>query len=173
MIKVMNLFELNLNSSFSTKDDKEQIEFSCESLAILSLIDYCDLKINRDFKCFFNFYSTTFDEKTVIDILNLKFTNYTFISDKFEYKNDQNLIFVRQIDKNQNNANDTNLPSLTRQLNDHLKITITGLASVFRNIVKESQKLLPNSKINYLLVYLHIFNLLLFDDSKRLNKKGL
>ncbi len=142
----MSLFELNLNGA-----KYNEIELSCESSAILSLIDYCNLKINKDFKCFFYYDSNTRDEQTLIEILNSKFQNYKFLPDDFINKADQNLIYVRKINENQN-VNDTNLPSLIKQLNDHLTITITGLASVFRIIVKETQKSTPNCNINYLLV---------------------
>jgi hypothetical protein len=156
----MTLFELNLNTSISLKNEND-IDFTCESSAILSLIDYCNLKVNNDFKCFIYYDPETIDEKIIFEILNRKFENYKFLSDEFEHKTDQNLIFVREINSNRTNVNDTNLPSLIRRLNHHLTLTITGLASVFRTIVKESQKLKSNSNsnINYLLVNFFSLNL--------------
>jgi hypothetical protein len=118
-------------------------KLTCESKAILCLIDYCDLKLNDDFDL--NLYASEDSDFTIEDELS----QFKF------HKPDQKLECKNFMD---GYVNDTNLPSLVRRINeaDDCFITITGLASVFRDIIKITNNLRPSFQFKNLLVILFL-----------------
>lgn len=152
---------LNLTIDKSIDTDKsleEKINLSCESLAILSLVDYCQLVNNKDFECIC-FYSSTellgiisnetdqchLDTSELSRNLNERFNkNFNFeILDLDDKKNSQ---------KFDSDVLDTNLPSLKRKASNECSIIITGLTSLFRDIIKIADRLRPHLNLNSLLV---------------------
>ena len=115
---------------------------TCESKAILCLIDYCELKLNNEFDL--NLYSNESASVAIDDELS----QFRF------HRPDQKLECKRFSEITDDYVTDTNLPSLVRRINeaDDCFITITGLASVFRDIIKITNNLRPSFQLQSLLV---------------------
>lgn len=140
-------FVLNLKIVNSNVDTnlfgKKELNFSCESQAIICLIDYCQLNSNQDFKCicFYNRNELNVDNNSnLFDQLNNKYNQLNLnFCDLNEPLNDPDVL-------------DTNLPSLKRNVGNECTITISGLTSLFRDIIKIANRLRPNLKLDRLLV---------------------
>lgn len=83
-------------------------QYSIESLAILALVDYCDLK-NQDI----SFYSL-----------------------KCSHVSDYEIKFVDDLNKLSPYIKDVSLPAIVKHLPNNLSIVYTGLASLYRVLVK-------------------------------------
>ena len=139
---VLNLKIVNTNIDTNLFGKKE-LDLSCESQAIICLIDYCQLNSNKDFKCicFYNKNELNVDNNNnLFDQLNNKYNQLNLnFCDLNESLNDPDVL-------------DTNLPSLKRNVGNECTITITGLTSLFRDIIKIANRLRPNLKLDRLLV---------------------
>lgn len=173
-------FDLNLNLELDW-ESKQRAEFfprlqdslriSSESISIISLIEYCQLKPGVHLK--FNFYYSTskFLEKIrtthaelpqnlhdcIIDTLDNEYPRLD-LKHSAQLKDDsKNELNTSVIDLDnisiENYIFDTDLPSLKRKMNENCDITITGLASLYRDLIKIKHRLNPELNYENLLVY--------------------
>ena len=165
----MCAFELYLDLKF-----EYDVDLSPESLSIISLLDYCQLDSAKelaviciysqsniaDFVTFFesngHLKNNCFN-KSLIAYLNQKYEQFNFID---YIPNNQNKchsfsklnVLVGDLDElNLSGLIDTTLPMLKRPIDDVCHISITGLAALYRDIVKTTCRI-KNSKIESLLV---------------------
>ena len=164
----MTAFELYLELKFEC-----DVELSPESLSIISLLDYCQLDSASDFAaiCIYS-QSNIADFSACLGHLTL--TNNSFnkclvshLNQKYEHinfteynTNNQNTcqsfsklnVLVGDLDElNLSGLFDTTLPMLKRPIDDSYHISITGLAALYRDIVKTTCRI-KDSKIENLLV---------------------
>lgn len=166
-------FVLNLNLEIESSDDfsldlvnnfKKSINLSSESLAILCLIDYCQLVSTRDFKCFC-YYSKKSLINDFNNVINDHLNDYNlneYLNAKYNHLNATitDLDDCDSLETFDKDVLDTNLPSLKRKVNDECTITITGLTSLFRDIIKIGNRLRPDLRLENLLVtYLTFLNI--------------
>ena len=154
-------FTLNLNISISTDLN---IDLTHESSAILALIHFCQLNPNKHFKCFC--YCTKKNLEKInqnVELIELslnknnsqfKFMAFDATSPNLNVQNAKDCILIKVLDEktNDQSLNDTNLPSLIYNISKEAYMNITGLASLYRYIVKVSNKLKPSDKFQTLLV---------------------
>ena len=176
--------QLNLNLEFKcTIDNNENtnleqklidsLNFSSQSRAIISLVEYCQLKSGEDFKtvCYYskseilnkiNASCAEFKQeftKFLIDTLSNKYNqvHFTELNEGFEL----NKFNIRLCDLDLIDSTDlifdTVLPSLSREISDTSNITITGLASLYRDIIKTACLLKPSLKLGDLLVIIQSY----------------
>lgn len=157
-------FVLNLNLEIDSDDFsldlvnnfKKSIHLSTESSAILCLIEYCQLVSTRDFKCFC-YYSKTRLINDFNYVINDHLNDYNlneYLNTKYNHLNATitDLDDCDSLETFDQDVRDTNLPSLKRKVNDECTITITGLTSLFRDIIKIGHRLRPDLRLENLLV---------------------
>ena len=171
---------LYLNVSFATTNADTQlgttVELTPDSAAVLSLISYLDLKVNVDLQCICvysqdNACRRDIAVKTIIDSLASRFAQFCFVAfanrESHSVKNEANVIFVSafgelcdqlRVESNAHHIylSDVNRPLLVKQMDkNECSIAITGLASIFRNVVKIAHSIrppAPSDPRRYLLV---------------------
>jgi hypothetical protein len=142
-------------------------ELTSESNAILALVKYCDLKPNIDFECFC-FYIENELNKVNKDIalveheLNKSFPDFRFVTknktNSIQEKDKNGYIFIESLDKHSKDEylHDTTLPSLKNCISKDSYMIITGLSSVYRFVVKRTNKYKPSLKLKNLLVNFYL-----------------
>ncbi len=140
------MFTLNLNIELRTVSDAEDsLYLSPESRCLLAFTKYCHLKPNQDF--YINIYYSKLKLQSLSIVTNTEFNtelcerlnrNYTGFNFNV-YNSDEIQISC--------NILDIDLPSLTRKTDDaECNLSITGLASLCRDIVKLACRLQTNNK---------------------------
>jgi hypothetical protein len=172
-----------LNVNLNVKNGKQH-RLSDESLAVLALVNYCELIKNKDFECicYFdsNLISSDEDANKLIHELDNVYSNlnnrhfFVYYSDKNCDKAENRILLRPLSDLNDHYARDTNFPSLIRQTNGKWHYVVTGLASVYRDIVKIAHMLSSDLKLDALLVRLKSIKKHSYYRNKKKNvKKGL
>jgi hypothetical protein len=141
------------------KDSGDE-KLSIESETILALLSYCDLQVNVHLKCVC-YRTTNSNERFLASTENLgksartslfKFVDLSEDINLIETIKEPNVIFVRNLNEfdNQNafveNLNDITLPSFIKRT--PISIYITGLASIYRSLVKLADSVHPSK--NYI-----------------------
>ena len=173
-------FTLNLNLKFKWNSNfSDSLTLSAESLSIVSLIKLCHLKSGNEFhaKCYYS--KSKIIDQIPVDYFKLNQRNnlHQFISESLinKYKNfhfqknqllDPTKFNLQICDSDEISTSsdilDIDLPSLIRKTDAHCNISITGLASLYRDIIKIANHLKPNLKLeNLLVLYLKNFIFLL------------
>lgn len=149
-------FVLNLNLEYNrTYKDlnrnnlKDCITLTSESRALLCLTDYCQLVASKDFKC-----NCFYSKEDIITKLSLKqefFQRIDFNDILVNKYKEINVEFHELSEYNEPLLKDTNLPCLKRNVSKECSITITGLTSLFRDIIKIGHRLRPSLNLLELL----------------------
>ncbi len=151
-------YVLNLNLTRNKVSGNE--ELSIESEAILALLSYCDLQVNVHLKCVCYRNANDTSWSALENIVNAKTSMFKFVKlnediSLIETVTEPNVIFVRTLVEfeNQNavvdSLNDIKLPSFIKRT--PISIHITGLASIYRSLVKLADSIDPNKKLIQLL----------------------
>jgi hypothetical protein len=160
--------KFTLNLSLELQSDSPQL--SAESRCLIALTKYCNLKPGEDF------YTNVYYSKLQTNQPNLTDKNFhAIISEEYP-----GLAFtVHNSDERTRSSTDCvldiDLPSLIRKTEDaDCSISITGLASLCRDIVKLACRIKPdNTKLENLLVNLKINLVYLIEIKTKIFCKGL
>lgn len=144
----MNIENYVLNLNLTREKESGNDKLSIESEAILALLSYCDLKVNVHLKCVC-YRSANSNEPSWSVLQNLgtnaRTSMFKFVDSSediclIERVKEPNVIFVRNLNEFDNqsafgeNLNDITLPSFIKRT--PISIHITGLASIYRSLVK-------------------------------------
>ena len=167
-------FYLNLNleikydpgSNSRENSFNRSIQLSSESLLIASLIKYCDVFSIEDFHCVCYYSKSNLLKNLQVNNENpdeeIKNQSLDKHLNKFYEENEHfNFVKFNFCDTDSLTARyfDTTLPSLRRKFDEKCYITITGLASLFRDLVKTAIRIKPGFQFESLLVVLSIFEI--------------
>ena len=144
--------------------ENSNVELTSESGAILALVKYFDIKPNLDFNCFCFYTDFDFDKIDNISLLenrlNENYPDFHFVnaSKVIELKEKCNQILIEKLDSNLKDdyLHETTLPSLVNFISKDSYMVITGLSSVYRFIVKATNKFKPTLRLQSLLVNIYV-----------------
>jgi hypothetical protein len=145
--------------------ENSNVELTSESGAILALVKYFDIKPNLDFNCFCfytdsDLYKIDKNISLLENRLNENYPDFHFVnaSKGIESKEKCNQILIEKLDSNLNDdyLHETTLPSLVNFISKDSYMIITGLSSVYRFIVKATNKYKPTLKLQSLLVNIYV-----------------
>ena len=144
--------KFDLRLSIDLKPEFLQVQLSPESLLIVSVIKYCGVFSRDEIRCVCFYSKKDLIEKSDLNPEpgNSLENCLRQLFDK-SYNNITQLFDISFCDMDELNQ-DTTLPCLVRKFTDNCSITITGLASLFRDLIKTASKIKPGFELESLLV---------------------